>query len=196
MHSSDQDSALIAHDRSESFRPPHHRLGGAPGCGQNWVLLLNGRGKNDQLGVLCVLWAMVMEKFQTESLQAFDLERDRLVRAADAMAKFKQKRCNPAHPAAGHSDQVNAVMLACEKSRQIKISQWRHVAVYRSIVSTTAFAALCDESRAEFFDIRSKRTGSSIISRILCARTSSRISASFTTIAASALVKISALRVW
>src|SRR5947209_6729317 len=138
----------------------------------------------------------MVEKFQTESLQAFHLERDRLVRATDVMAKFEQKRGNPAHPAAGHSDQVNAVMLACEKSRQIKISRRCHVKVYRSIVSTTAFAALREESRAEFFDIRSKRTGSSRISRILGARTSSRISASFTTIAASALVKISALRVW
>ena len=47
MHSRDQNSALIAHHRSKSFRPSHHRLGGAAGCRQNWVLLLNGRGVND-----------------------------------------------------------------------------------------------------------------------------------------------------
>src|SRR5438105_5747834 len=97
MHSSDQDSALIAHDRSESFRPSYHPLGGAAGCDQDWVFFLNGRGENDQLGFSCLLWAMVMEKFQTESLQPFHLERDLLVLATDAMAKFNEKRGDTAH---------------------------------------------------------------------------------------------------
>src|SRR5438477_2323782 len=167
VHARDNDSAFVPHDGSESLGPSHRPLGGTAGCDQDGVVLLNGRGENDQLGLLRVFCAMLVIKFQTESLQAFHLERNGLVRPAHPVTKLEQERGNATHPAAGNADQVNAVVFAREKSRQIEFSLRRHAAVYRSMVSTTALAALRDESRAEFFDIRCKRRGSSMIWRNL-----------------------------
>ena|SRR5438105_543398 len=62
VHSSDQDSVFIPHDRGQSFCSSRYPLGGAAGREQDWVFLLNGRGVNDQLGLLCILCAMLMEK--------------------------------------------------------------------------------------------------------------------------------------
>ena len=74
--------------------------------------------------------------------------------------ELEQERGNATHPAAGHADKMNAVMLAREKSRQTELSRpGFHAAavVYFSIVSTTAVAAFLVESLAAFCDIRSRR---------------------------------------
>ena len=76
------------------------------------------------------------------------------------MSELEQERGNTTHPAAGHADKMNAVMLTGEKSRQTELSRpGFHAAavVYFSIVSTTAVAAFPVESLAAFCDIRSRR---------------------------------------
>ena len=75
------------------------------------------------------------------------------------MSELEQERGDAAHPAAGHADQMNAMMLTCEKSRQTELHPRRHTAavVYFSIVSTTALAAFLVESLAAFCDMRCRR---------------------------------------
>ncbi len=103
---------------------------------------------------------MLREKLQTQSLQTFHFQRNRFVRSAHLVSELEQKRGDAAHPAAGHADKMNAVMLTREKSRQTELSRpGFHAAavVYFSIVSTTAVAAFLVESLAAFCDIRSRR---------------------------------------
>src|SRR5437879_13048868 len=103
------------------------------------------------------------------------------------MSELEQERGDAAHPAAGHADQMNAMMLTCEKSRQTELHPHRrHTAavVYFSIVSTTALAAFLVESLAAFCDMRCRRPGSSMKGRISRASASSRLSDSFTGLAA------------
>src|SRR5439155_1273812 len=110
---------------------------------------------------------------------------------------FAQERGNAAHPAAGHADQMNAMMFAREKLRQTELhARGRHTAVfvYFSIVSTTALAAFLVESLAAFCDMRSRRPRSSMKGRSFRASASSKISDSFTRMAASAFTNTSALR--
>src|SRR5205807_8476934 len=103
---------------------------------------------------------MLLEKLQTQSLQAFHFHRLRFIRAAYLMSELEQERGEAAHPTAGHADQMNAVMFTREKSRQTELSRpGFHAAavVYFSIVSTTAVAAFRVESLAAFCDMRSRR---------------------------------------
>src|ERR1700730_1852104 len=141
---------------------------------------------------------MLLEELQTQSLQTFYFHRLRFIRPAYLMSELEQERGDAAHPAAGHANQMNAMMFARKKSRETELSRpGFHAAavVYFSIVSTTAVAAFLVESLAAFCDIRSRRPWSSMKGRIFRASASSKISDSLSTMAASIFVKTSALRV-
>src|SRR5256714_13827285 len=68
---------------------------------------------------------MLREELQTQSLQTFHFHRNRFVRSAHLMSELEQKRGDAAHPAAGHADQMNAMMLARKKSRQTELHPHR-----------------------------------------------------------------------
>ena len=71
------------------------------------------------------------------------------------MPELEQERGDAAHPAAGHADQMNPVMLARQQFLQIEFRGERHDSdcVYLSIVSTTSAAAFFGARRAEFSDM-------------------------------------------
>ena len=105
---------------------------------------------------------MLRVKAQSEPLQTIDFERADLVRAAHLVPELEQKRGDPAHPAAGYTDQMNPVPLARQEFWQIDFRGERHDCdcVYLSIVSTTSAAAFFGARRAEFSDMRSSLLGS------------------------------------
>src|SRR2546422_11300440 len=103
---------------------------------------------------------MLLEKLQTQSLQTFHFHRNRFVRSAHLMSELEQKRGDAAHPAAGHADQMNAMMLARKKSRQTELHPHRrHTAAvgYFFICSTPPLAAFFVGSFVPFFDMRCRR---------------------------------------
>ena len=160
VHAADDDAAFSLHDGGERFRAPRRSRFRLARANENWIVGPDRRGVDDQLGIGRVLRAMLLEKLQTESPQTFHFHRNRFVRSADLMSELEQERGDAAHPAAGHADQMNAMMFAREKSRQTELhARGRHTAVfvYFSIVSTTALAAFLVESLAAFCDMRCRR---------------------------------------
>src|SRR2546423_15351173 len=66
---------------------------------------------------------MLREELQAQSLQTLHFHRNRFIRSAHLMSELEQQRGDAAHPAASHADEMNAVMLAREKSRQTELSR-------------------------------------------------------------------------
>src|SRR5215471_19111710 len=138
---------------------------------------------DDELGLSGVFATMLWEEFQAQPLQPLHFERDRFIRSAHLMTKFEQEGRDTAHPASGHTNEMDAVMLASKKTRQTELSRpgfHSTTLVYFSIVSTTALAAFRVESLAAFCDMRSSESRSPMKGRILWASTSPRISDSLT----------------
>src|SRR5438046_8886647 len=101
---------------------------------------------------------MLLEELQAKALQTFHFQRNRFVRSAHLMPKLEQERCDPAHAAAGNTDEVNPMMLARKKSRQSELNaHGRHSAavVYLPIVSTKGLRALLVARRAPLHANRS-----------------------------------------
>ena len=99
-------------------------------------------------------------KTQTEPLQSICFHECDLVRTAHVVPELKQKRGNTAHPASGHTDQMNAVTLARQKLGKIDFRSARHDWAYFSIVVTTRPAASFGARREEFSDICRSCSGS------------------------------------
>src|SRR5438876_3684763 len=68
VHANDDDAALARHDGSQRFGAAHHRFARFARADQNGIVDLDRRGKNDQLGVLCLIAAMLLVKMQSEPL--------------------------------------------------------------------------------------------------------------------------------
>src|SRR4051794_31336144 len=111
---------------------------------------------------------MLRVKAQAESLQTRGLQRSNAIGSAHVMAELQEQRGDPAHAAAGHAEQMNAMTLLRQAFLEISFGRRGHeFCVYLSIVCTTRSAAFFGASPAQFADIRSSRAGSFIISRIL-----------------------------
>ena len=70
MHSGDNDAALRAHERGESFGATRDRFYQIACSYENWIVSLNGRGKNNKLRGICMFRKMLFNKAQTEPLQS------------------------------------------------------------------------------------------------------------------------------
>src|SRR5205809_5020335 len=116
VHAADDDAAFSLHDGGERFRAPSRSRFRLARANENWIVGPDRRGVDDQLGFGRIFRPMLLEKLQTQSLQTFHFHRNRFVRSAHLMSELEQTRGDAAHPAAGHSTQMNAMMFACEKS--------------------------------------------------------------------------------
>src|ERR1051326_6965062 len=99
MHSSDYNAALGLHDCRDGFRPTEQRFSAIARSYQNWIVILNRRGKNNELRSVGMLREMLLMKMQAEPLQAFGLCRGDLIRTAHRMSQLNKKSGKPAHPA-------------------------------------------------------------------------------------------------
>src|SRR5947207_15124016 len=144
MHATNDDPAFPLHDCRQRLCTSRRARLRFAGANENWIIWPDGGGIDDELGVSGVFAAVLLEKSQAQALQPFHFERNRFIRSAHLVAKLEQKGRDTAHAAPGHTDEVDAMMLARKKTRQIELGRpGFHLAtlVYFSIVSTTALAA-------------------------------------------------------
>src|SRR5438105_10280159 len=100
VHAADDDAAFSLHDGGERFRAPSRSRFRLARANENWIVGPDRRGIDDQLGLGCVLRAMLREESQAQSLQTFYFYGNRLVRSAHLMPELQQERGDAAHPAA------------------------------------------------------------------------------------------------
>src|SRR2546423_3062506 len=69
---------------------------------------------------------MLGAKTQAEALQPIDFPRFHFVRTANIVPQFQQQRGDPAHPAAGHPDEMNPMPFAGQHLLEIEFRGERH----------------------------------------------------------------------
>ena len=119
VHAGDDNAALGLHDCSDGFRPAQQWLSGITSRDENGVVVPDGGGKNNKLRGVRVLWPMLSTKPQPQPLQSICLCGCGLVRAADCVSELDEKSCETAHAASRHTDEMNPMVFARQKSRQI-----------------------------------------------------------------------------
>src|SRR4029077_10047561 len=79
VHSGDNNAALCGHDRSQSFRATEDRFSRVTPAYENLIIVCNCGGKNNKIGCVSMLPAMLFVKAQSEPLQSIYFHRADLV---------------------------------------------------------------------------------------------------------------------
>ena len=140
------------------------------------------------VGCVRIFGAMFAVKAQAEPLQPIRLQRSDFIRAAHFMPELEQKRGDPAHPAAGHADEMHPMPLLRQNFLQISLRGAGHDRIGYIFPSFRPRARPHFSARdaQNFPTCAGSLVGSLINSRIFRASTSPESSDSFRMIAASA----------
>ena len=74
MHATNNDPAFILHDCRQRFCASRRTRSRFAGAKENWIVHLDGGGIDDEFGLSGVFAAMLLKKFQAQTLQPFHFE--------------------------------------------------------------------------------------------------------------------------